>query len=866
MGHGELPPDVEQIAKRDESRRLFGTQANSRIAGIGASAHDSERVKTDRSLWLTGFILFFTLCVFGESKQSIARRAFGGIQPVLSGDGRSIVLSFQGAVCRMPVEGGTLTRLTSGEGWDVEPAWSPDGGRIVFINTPGFNVGTLRMIEAADGSVVKLPKEIQARGRLQFHPDGRRVLGMLASSGRPDALQWLELDSGLLKPVLIGGLVAHQRSSMKWALSPDGRTLLLATFQDLPGEQGGNNGPATDLWRVSAEGGEAWKVARWPSRFYGLNWDAEGRGAFVVTDRGVAHNDIWHLPLMLDDAVKTEGTRDELRDGLLERARKITFGQADEEWPSVSADGRWLLHTENHERATALVRVDLKSGERQLVRLDGVEFREPTGGIQLRLTDAATGEAVVGRVSVKEEGGKFHFPMGALYRLTSGTGHFYARDRAEVVVPSGKIIVQAWHGPEYQVFKEELEIKSGETREVKVLLKRWIHMPEKGWFSGENHIHANYGYGAWHNDPRTIRDQCEAEDLHVANVVVANSDGDGVFDRQYFLGRPDPLSVSRTIIYWNEEFRSTIWGHLTLGNLKQLVEPIFTGFAETTNPWDVPTNADIAERTRAQRGIVNYTHPASNPESLYDGAYAGKGLPVDAALGRIDAMDVMGPGYEASMKLWYRLLNCGFRIPAAAGTDVFLNRITSNPPGWGRCYVKLTNHLSYVEWIGGQKAGRSFVTTGPMLEWGVEDRGPGDVLQLDGPRKVRVHGRVFSQFPVKNIELVVNGVVVGSINNPAGAFVLEDEIMVDRAGWMAVRCASGNNASTGGAALGAHGNPIYIEMPNRAADARADAEYFLAWIDRLAADLKKRDRIPVGLEHVTTQLDTARAVYRRLIR
>jgi hypothetical protein len=561
------------------------------------------------------------------------------------------------------------------------------------------------------------------------------------------------------------------------------------------------------------------------------------------------------------------------------QARKITFGQADEDWPSVSADGRWLLHTENHEGATALVRVDVKSGERKILSLDEERPLTPalspgegeggaSGRLRLVVIDAHTGEPIVARVSVKQAGGKFHFPLGALYRLTGGNGHFYARHKAELTVPAGRFTLQAWHGPEYFVHKQEVEITAGETREINVAMERWVNMPGSGWFSGENHIHANYGYGAWHNDPVTIRAQCEGEDLHVANVVVANSDGDGVFDRQYFLGRPDPLSVPRTILYWNEEFRSTIWGHLTLGSLTQLVEPIFTGFAQTTNPWDVPSNADIADRTRAQAGTVSYTHPASNPDSLYDGAYAAKGLPVDAALGRIDTLDVMGSGYEASLRLWYRLLNCSFRLPAAAGTDVFLNRITSYPPGWGRCYVKLTNGLSYAEWMRGQKAGRSFVTTGPMLGWSAGGREPGETLRFDAPASVRVRASASSQFPLKSLELIVNGAVrlTSTATNKAGELVLDEDVKLDHAGWLAVRCTTGNASAWGGPMLGAHGNPIFVEMPGHPLDARADAEYFLAWIERLDADLKKRGRIPVGLEHVKAQLDTARTSYLNLVK
>ena len=73
--------------------------------------------------------------------------------------------------------------------------------------------------------------------------------------------------------------------------------------------------------------------------------------------------------------------------------------------------------------------------------------------------------------------------------------------------------------------------------------------------------------------------------------MVADTDGDGVFDREIVRGRPDPLSNEQTVLYWNQEFRSTIWGHMTLLNLRYLFEPIFTGFRNSTHPRDVPSIA-----------------------------------------------------------------------------------------------------------------------------------------------------------------------------------------------------------------------------------------------------------------------------------
>src|SRR5262249_4648166 len=272
-----------------------------------------------------------------------------------------------------------------------------------------------------------------------------------------------------------------------------------------------------------------------------------------------------------------------------------------------------------------------------------------------------------------------------------------------------------------------------------------------GWYSGESHIHANYGFGHWYNSPRTMLLQCGGEDLNVANFMVANSNGDGVFDREFFGGRPDPLSNERTILSWNEEFRSTIWGHMTVLGLDHLVEPIFTGFAHTTQPWDAPSNGDIADLTHDQHGLVNYTHPAVNLKDAYLGPYTSKELPVDAALGKVDSIDIMGSNHEATIPLWYALLNCGFRLSASAGTDCFLNRIPSRLPGSERVYVRVEGAFSYDRWIEGLKAGHTFVTSGPMLELSAEGHSPGETVRVKAGENapLRIRGQARSQYPLE---------------------------------------------------------------------------------------------------------------------
>lgn len=112
----------------------------------------------------------------------------------------------------------------------------------------------------------------------------------------------------------------------------------------------------------------------------------------------------------------------------------------------------------------------------------------------------------------------------------------------------------AYRGPEYRPFHGDFEVRAGGENDLELLLERWTDQPSLGWYSGESHIHANYGRGYWYQSPRAMCLLCAGEDLHVANLMVTNSDGDGVFDREYFRGRPDKVSTEETLLYWNEEF------------------------------------------------------------------------------------------------------------------------------------------------------------------------------------------------------------------------------------------------------------------------------------------------------------------------
>ena len=141
-------------------------------------------------------------------------------------------------------------------------------------------------------------------------------------------------------------------------------------------------------------------------------------------------------------------------------------------------------------------------------------------------------------------------------------------------------------------------------------------------------------------------------------------------------------------------------------------------------------------------------------------------LPVDVALGLVDYMEILGfSDHRNTAAVWYKLLNCGFRLPAGAGTDAMTNFASlRGPVGLNRVYVKSgPRPLDHARFLKALKAGRTFATNGPLLELTVNGKEIGSDVALKGPAKVTVKASMRSIVAVDRVEIVVNGVVVDSL-------------------------------------------------------------------------------------------------------
>ena len=91
-----------------------------------------------------------------------------------------------------------------------------------------------------------------------------------------------------------------------------------------------------------------------------------------------------------------------------------------------------------------------------------------------------------------------------------------------------------------------------------------------------------------------------------------------------------------------------------------------------------------------------------------------------------------GNGYW-SQEIYYQILNSGLRIPPTAGSA---SGVLPNPVGYNRVYAQVGGELTPERWWEAVKAGRTFVTNGPLLRVQADGQWPGHVFSAANGKRV----------------------------------------------------------------------------------------------------------------------------------
>jgi hypothetical protein len=190
---------------------------------------------------------------------------------------------------------------------------------------------------------------------------------------------------------------------------------------------------------------------------------------------------------------------------------------------------------------------------------------------------------------------------------------------------------------------------------------------------------------------------------------------------------------------------------------------------------------------------------------------------------------------------YYALLNAGYRLRPTAGTASGVHPV---PLGFGRAYVHLGDEFSYEGWMDGLDRGRSFVTTGPMLDLRLNEQFPGHTFQQAGG-SYRLTGWARSVAALSKIEVLAAGKVVRTIRpqnreEANGGFVssIDEQLEIDSSTWVAVRC---YQPSEDGRFRFAHTAPFHLDVAGKPLKPNRDEIEYL--IQRVEAEIQRNQGV-----------------------
>ena len=407
--------------------------------------------------------------------------------------------------------------------------------------------------------------------------------------------------------------------------------------------------------------------------------------------------------------------------------------------------------------------------------------------------------------------------------ILGGDTYAYVPGTFQIDLPAGAVDIEVVKGFDHGPVRRRLVVDHT-TRSLDIEIERRIDLRSEGWRSSDSHVHFLA--------PSTALLQAAAEDLTFIHLL-ATQLGDwytNVPDLPWGSGQ-DPSG--RHVVIVGTENRQNMLGHLALLGARHPVVPLASGGAPEGRIGSPITEllGDWADRCHAEGGLVVGAHfPLPFAE-----------IAADIVSGRIDAIEMQcfAPGLDnPSILEWYRFLDCGYRLPVLGGTDKMSAEV---PAGAVRTYARLDpdGPPTFDAWSAAVRAGRTFATSGPVIELSVDGHEPGDVVSLPasgGHLEAQVRVRA-AQPIIGTVELVMNGRVIARQDAPAATDDLSLSAVIDvRAGaWIAARSRSEHEIhSAFNTSMAAHTSPVYVEVVDRPLFAVEDATAILEVIDGTA--------------------------------
>ena len=693
--------------------------------------------------------------------------------PTWSPDGKQIAFGMKGSIWKITVGETTAYELTTGAAYDSMPNWHSSGRYLAYTSEINEEIH-LKLLDLETDKVTQLTSGVSINVEPEWSPDGTRLAFV---SSRPQGrynIWMMDFATGsaggtMGDPYAITSdfeLIPRTVYYADWAIhlhptwTPDGKEMIFITNRHNKHGSGGfysmKAEPDAEMTRFHYE------ETTWRAR---PSISPDGAKMVYSSYLGRQWQQLWAMPPKGGDAFP------------------LTYGDFDRTSPRWSPDGDRIAFISNETGDTTLWLFHWFGGKLEQIRTEKLVYKRPMGTLRVKIVDAETGRPTAARVHLNAADGRSYAPPESWLRVDwimydhvdeEEYHYFHTDGEFDVDLPPGKTTLRVAKGFEFLPADREVTVHQDQPASMTVTLERLDKARDKGWWDGANHFHMNYS-GVYYNPPETMMFQGAAEDIRVLNNLICNKE-QRIPDIAHFTGKPDPVSTKERILYHNQEYHPPFWGHGAFLNLKEhYVIPDYVGYQNTVVASLHPSNTTANRVARAQGALAGYAHGA------------GRNFPVDVALETVDFVEVNSIG---GMEPLYHAWNCGYDVVASAGEDAFGNFYRSYIVGSNRVYVKTGKELDYDKWIADFRAGRSFVSAGPLIYFTVNGKDPGDKIELPaGSHQLHAVAEVRSIMPIEQIELLFNNKVVATLepSDQPRIATLDENITIDGSGWFAVR-------------------------------------------------------------------------------